>query len=126
MAVGCLDIRNFDFYVGETGTSIWRNMTVSVFSVISSGKMSAVCKCLGHDLLGLDDLHISLEVSLFGVVAESDIFHPQEIHNWAEGVLLDSCAREVRVPRSDHRDEYLYEVEAGTVKICGEEGQSRH
>ena len=126
MAVDCLGIRNFDFYVEETGTSIWRNTTVSVFSVISRGKMSAACKCLDHDLLGLDDLHISVEVSLFVVVVVSDIFHPQKTHNWAEEVLLDSCAGEVRVPRSDHKDEYLYEVEAATVRIYGEEGRSRH
>ena len=79
--VGCLDVHSFALYVGGTGSLIWKNMTVSVFSVISNEKMSAAGKCLNRGLSGLGGLYTSLAVSLSWGVAESDIFHHQGVRN---------------------------------------------
>lgn len=96
-----------------------------MFSVISNEKTNAAGKCLNRDLSVLGDRHTSSAVSLFLGVAESDIFHHHRIHNEAVVAPLDSCQAEVRVLRIDHKEEHLYEVEAATVRTCGEEERSR-
>ena len=98
---------------------------MTAFSVISNGNLNAVGRCLHRVLSVLGDRHTSLAVNLFLGVAESDILNHHRVHNEVGGVLLDSCRVEVRVLRSDHKEEHLYGVEA-TVRICGEEERSRH